>query len=55
MATRMFTVDFGAWSVKLAIATPGIRGATMLNVACCTLDNARNEFMMPQTVPNSPT
>lgn len=32
MATRMFTVDLGAWSVKLAVATPGIRGATMLNV-----------------------
>lgn len=32
MATRMFTVDLGAWSVKLAIATPGIRGATMLNI-----------------------
>ena len=32
MATRMFTVDLGAWSVKLAIATPGIRGATLLNV-----------------------
>ena len=39
MATRMFTVDLGAWSVKLAIATPGIRGATMLNVV---------ERMVPQ-------
>src|SRR5436190_21344488 len=32
MAARMFTVDLGAWSVKLAIATPGIRGAMLLNV-----------------------
>lgn len=32
MATRMFTVDLGAWSVKLAIASPGIRGATMINI-----------------------
>ena len=32
MATRMFAVDLGAWSVKLAIASPGIRGATLLNV-----------------------
>ncbi len=39
MATRMFTVDLGAWSVKLAIATPGIRGATLLNVV---------ERMVPQ-------
>jgi len=28
----MFAVDLGAWSVKLAIASPGIRGATLLNV-----------------------
>jgi Tfp pilus assembly PilM family ATPase len=39
MATRMFTVDLGAWSVKLAIASPGIRGATLLNVV---------ERMVPQ-------
>ena len=39
MATRMFTVDLGAWSVKLAIATPGIRGATLINVV---------ERMVPQ-------
>ena len=32
MATRMFTVDLGSWSVKLAIASPGLRGATLLNV-----------------------
>lgn len=32
MATRMFAVDLGAWSVKLAIASPGIRGATLLDV-----------------------
>ena len=32
MATRMFAVDLGAWSVKLAIASPGLRGATILNV-----------------------
>ncbi|HSN28239.1 MAG TPA: hypothetical protein VLT45_18265, partial [Kofleriaceae bacterium] len=32
MASRMFAVDLGAWSVKLAIASPGIRGATLLNV-----------------------
>ena len=28
----MFAVDLGAWSVKLAIASPGIRGATLINV-----------------------
>jgi Tfp pilus assembly PilM family ATPase len=28
----MFAVDLGAWSVKLAIASPGIRGATLVNV-----------------------
>lgn len=33
MATRIFAVDLGAWSVKLAIASPGIRGATLLDVA----------------------
>src|SRR5574338_475226 len=32
MATRTFAVDLGAWSVKLAIASPGIRGAAILNV-----------------------
>ena len=32
MASRVFAVDLGAWSVKLAIASPGIRGATLLNV-----------------------
>ncbi|HEX5063796.1 MAG TPA: pilus assembly protein PilM [Kofleriaceae bacterium] len=32
MATRTFAVDLGAWSVKLAIASPGIRGATLLSV-----------------------
>ncbi|HUS27763.1 MAG TPA: pilus assembly protein PilM [Kofleriaceae bacterium] len=32
MATRMFAVDLGAWSVKLAIASPGIRGAALLDV-----------------------
>ena len=39
MATRTFAVDLGAWSVKLAIASPGIRGATLLNVV---------ERMVPQ-------
>jgi general secretion pathway protein L len=28
----MFAVDLGAWSVKLVIATPGLRGATLLHV-----------------------
>src|SRR5262249_25374745 len=32
MATRMVIVDLGAWSVKLAIASPGIRGAAILSV-----------------------
>jgi general secretion pathway protein L len=32
MATRTFAVDLGAWSVKLAVASPGIRGATLLGV-----------------------
>ena len=32
MATRMFAVDLGAWSVKLAIGSPGLRGAAILGV-----------------------
>ena len=32
MASRVFTVDLGAWSVKLAIASPGLRGATLSSV-----------------------
>jgi Tfp pilus assembly PilM family ATPase len=32
MSSRVFTVDLGAWSVKLAIASPGLRGATLLSV-----------------------
>ena len=32
MASRVFAVDLGAWSVKLAIASPGLRGATLINV-----------------------
>jgi general secretion pathway protein L len=28
----MFAVDLGAWSVKLVIASPGLRGATLLHV-----------------------
>ena len=32
MASRIFAVDLGAWSVKLAIASPGIRGASLLHV-----------------------
>jgi general secretion pathway protein L len=32
MASRVFAVDMGGWSVKLAIASPGLRGATLLNV-----------------------
>jgi general secretion pathway protein L len=32
MASRVFAVDLGAWSVKLAIASPGIRGASLLKI-----------------------
>lgn len=32
MASRVFAVDLGAWSVKLAIASPGLRGATLYQV-----------------------
>lgn len=32
MASRVFAVDLGAWSVKLAVASPGLRGAQLLNV-----------------------
>jgi general secretion pathway protein L len=32
MASRVFAVDLGAWCVKLAIASPGIRGATLTTV-----------------------
>src|SRR5438094_10270584 len=27
-----FAVDLGAWSVKVAVASPGLRGATLLNI-----------------------
>src|SRR5215831_10311761 len=32
MASRVFAVDLGAWSVKVAIASPGIRGASLLKI-----------------------
>jgi general secretion pathway protein L len=32
MASRVFAVDLGAWSVKVVIATPGLRGAMLANV-----------------------
>jgi Tfp pilus assembly PilM family ATPase len=32
MSNRVFTVDLGSWSVKLAIASPGLRGAALLHV-----------------------
>ncbi len=32
MASRIFAVDLGAWSVKLVTASPGLRGATLSNV-----------------------
>ena len=32
MASRIYAIDLGAWSVKLAIASPGMRGATILQV-----------------------
>ena len=32
MASRVFAVDLGAWSVKLAIASPGLRGAVLTQV-----------------------
>ncbi len=32
MANKVFAVDLGAWSVKIAVATPGLRGSTLLNV-----------------------
>ncbi len=32
MATRVFAVDLGGWSVKLAVASPGLRGASLINV-----------------------
>lgn len=33
MASRIFAVDLGAWSVKLVTASPGLRGAALLQVA----------------------
>lgn len=33
MTSRVFAVDLGTWSVKLAVASPGIRGATLLQIA----------------------
>ena len=32
MASRIYAVDLGAWSVKLAIASPGMRGAALTHV-----------------------
>ena len=32
MPSRVFAVDLGAWSVKIAIASPGLRGAALFNV-----------------------
>ena len=32
MASRVFAVDLGAWSVKIAIASPGLRGATLSGI-----------------------
>jgi general secretion pathway protein L len=32
MASRVFAVELGAWSVKVALASPGIRGASLINV-----------------------
>ncbi|HEY4241670.1 MAG TPA: pilus assembly protein PilM [Kofleriaceae bacterium] len=32
MASRIFAVDLGAWSVKLALASPGLRGASLVQV-----------------------
>jgi general secretion pathway protein L len=33
MASRIFAVDLGAWSVKLVVASPGLRGAALTQVA----------------------
>ena len=33
MASRVFAVDLGAYSVKVAVASPGLRGATLVQVA----------------------
>ena len=32
MASRVFAVDLGAWSVKLVMASPGLRGASLTHV-----------------------
>jgi general secretion pathway protein L len=32
MASRVFAIDLGAWSVKLAVASPGLRGAVLWQV-----------------------
>src|SRR5438874_6507111 len=32
MASRVFAVDMGAWSVKLVLASPGLRGSVVTNV-----------------------
>ena len=32
MASRVYAVDLGAWSVKIAIATPGLRGTSLPNI-----------------------
>ncbi len=32
MASRVFAVDLGAWSVKLVLASPGLRGAVLTQV-----------------------
>ena len=40
--SNAFAVDLGAWSVKVAVASPGMRGATLLNVVLIQLTLLRN-------------
>ena len=42
-------------SIAVAMRASAMPGATCPSVACATLARPRKAFMMPQTVPNSPT
>jgi len=52
MASRVFAVDLGAWSVKLAIASPGLRGATLLSVYERPLPPPRDDDAESDSVEN---
>ncbi len=57
-AKRLYATTAGIAAkrpIAVAISASAMPGATVPNVACATWARPRNEFMMPHTVPNSPT